>query len=54
MAMCDHEYKFTLVYVGAFDSDCDAGVLSKSIFGKVLYDRILNISHETRKLLRSI
>lgn len=27
-----------------------AGVLSKSLLGKVLYDRTLNISHETRKL----
>ncbi|XP_018395112.1 PREDICTED: uncharacterized protein LOC108773704, partial [Cyphomyrmex costatus] len=53
MAMCDYEYKFTLVDVGAFGSDCDAGVLSKSIFGKALYDRTLNISHETRKLPQS-
>lgn len=34
----------------AFGSDCDAGVLSKSVFGKALYQRTLNISHETRKL----
>ncbi|XP_039304377.1 uncharacterized protein LOC120357603 [Solenopsis invicta] len=50
MAICDHEYKFTVVDVGAFGSDCDAGVLSKSVFGKALYNRTLNISHETRKL----
>jgi len=28
MAVCNHEYKFTLVDVGVFGSDCDAGVLS--------------------------
>lgn len=51
MAICDHEYKFTLVLdVGAFGSDCDAGVLSKSLFEKALYDRTLNTSYETRKL----
>jgi len=49
MAICDHEYKFTVVDVG-FGSDCDAGALSKSVFGKPLYNRKLNISHESRKL----
>jgi len=48
MAICDHEYKFTMIEVGAFGSDCDAGVLSK-LFGKALYNRTLNISQETRK-----
>lgn len=50
MAVCDHEYKFTLVDVGAFGSDCDAGVLSKSLFGRALYDRTLDITHEVKKL----
>ncbi|XP_018365193.1 PREDICTED: uncharacterized protein LOC108762618 [Trachymyrmex cornetzi] len=53
MAMCDHEYKFTVVDVGAFGSNCDAGVLSKSIFGKALYDGTLNIPHKTKKLPQS-
>jgi len=39
--------------VSAFGSDCDARVLSKSIFGKVLYNRTLNILYGTRKLPRS-
>lgn len=40
--MCDHEYKFTLVDVDAFGNDCDAGVLSKSVFEKALYNRTLD------------
>lgn len=31
MAICDHEYKFSVIDIGAFGSDCDAGVLSKII-----------------------
>lgn len=50
MAVCDHKYKFILVDVGAFGSDCDAGVLSKSLFGQALYNRTLNISYKTREL----
>jgi len=34
MAICDHEYKFTMIEIDAFGSNCDAGVLSKSLFGK--------------------
>lgn len=50
MAICDHKYKFSVIDIGAFGNDCDAGVLSKSLFGKALYDQTLNISHQTRKL----
>lgn len=53
MGICDHRYKFTVVDVGAFGSDSDSGVLSKSLIGEALYDRTLNISHEKGTLTGS-
>ncbi|XP_018404196.1 PREDICTED: uncharacterized protein LOC108780842, partial [Cyphomyrmex costatus] len=42
MAACDSKYKFTMFDVGAFGSESDGGILSRSIFGKALYESSLN------------
>lgn len=38
MAVCDARYQFTLFDVGAYGSDSDGGILSRSTFGKALYE----------------
>ncbi|XP_011874591.1 PREDICTED: uncharacterized protein LOC105565753, partial [Vollenhovia emeryi] len=43
MAACDSNYKFTVFDVGAFGSESDGGVLSRSAFGKALNEGTLNI-----------
>jgi len=48
MAACDYEYKFTLVDVGAYGSNNDAGVFSKSDFGQALFDGEFNLPENTR------
>jgi len=40
MAACDSKYKFTMF--GAFDSESNEGILSKSVCGKALYEGNLN------------
>lgn len=42
MAACDSKYKFTLFDVAAFGCESDGGILSRSVFGKALYESKLN------------
>ncbi|XP_067212636.1 uncharacterized protein [Linepithema humile] len=50
MAACDARYKFTLFNVGAYGSESDGGILSRSDFGKSLYSDTLNIPGGTTLL----
>jgi len=50
MAACDSRYKFTLFDVGAFGGESDGGILSRSAFGKALYEENLNIPKEKVRL----
>lgn len=50
MAACDHNYKFTLIDVGAYGSQNDAGVFAESEFGKLLKEERLNLPKERVKL----
>ncbi|XP_018404639.1 PREDICTED: uncharacterized protein LOC108781195, partial [Cyphomyrmex costatus] len=43
MAACNARYKFTLFDVGAYGSESDGGILSRSDFGRSLYAGTLNI-----------
>lgn len=42
MATCDSKYKFTLFDVCAFGTESDGGILSRSVFGKAIYEGALN------------
>lgn len=50
MAACDYEYKFTLVDVGAYGSNNDAGVFSRSNFGQALLDGELDLPEGRTRL----
>jgi len=50
MAVCDAKYRFTLFDMGAYGSDSDGGILSRSAFGKALYGGTLNIPRGTARL----
>lgn len=50
MAACDAQYKFTLFDVGAYGSESDGGILSRSNFGQSLYGGTLNIPGGTARL----
>lgn len=43
MAACDSSYKFTVVDCGAYGSNNDAGVFSRSAFGTALLNGTLNL-----------
>lgn len=43
IAACDNNYKFTLVEVGAYGNNNDAGVFSRSNFDKALLNNGLNL-----------
>lgn len=48
MAVCDARYRFMLFDVGAYGSD--GGILSRSTFGKALYEGTLNLPKGTARL----
>lgn len=50
MAVCDARYRFTLFEVGAYGSDSDGGILSRSFLGKALYEDTLNLPKGTARL----
>lgn len=50
MAACDARYKFTLFDVGAYGSERDGGILSRSDFDQFLYAGMLNIPGGTARL----
>lgn len=50
MAVCDARYRFMLFDVGAYGSDSDGGILSRSAFGKAIYEATLNLPRGTARL----
>lgn len=50
MAACDAQYKFTLFDVGAYGSESEGGIFSRSDFGQSLYAGTLNIPTGTARL----
>lgn len=53
MAACDHNYRFTLVDIAAYGSNNNAGVFSRSEFGKALQNQGLDLPQGIAKLLGS-
>lgn len=50
LAVCDDQYKFTIVDCGAYGSASDGGIFAQSDFGKCLNSDNLNIPVENSKL----
>jgi len=50
MAVCDQNYKFILVDIGAYGSDNDAGVFLRSEFGQALQNQKFDLPQGTAKL----
>lgn len=50
MVACDQNYKFTLVDIGAYGSNNDAGVFSRSEFGKALQVQGFDLPQGVAKL----
>ncbi|XP_051167790.1 uncharacterized protein LOC127285696 [Leptopilina boulardi] len=46
MAICDHEYKFSLVDIGSFGSCNDAGIFQESLMPEGLFNGFLNLPDE--------
>lgn len=46
MAICDHEYKFSLVDIGSFGSCNDAGIFQDSLMSEGLFNGFLNLPDE--------
>lgn len=53
LTACDARYRFTLFDVNAYGSDSDGGILSRSAFGKALYEGTLNLPKGTARLAGS-
>lgn len=50
LAACNHRYEFTIVEIGAYGSESDGGILSRSEFGRALDERNLNLPNESPNL----
>lgn len=50
MAACDSNYKFTLVNIGSYGSQNDAGIFYESEFGSMLRSQKLNVLRKKEKL----
>lgn len=46
MAACDNEYKFTLFNIGAYGSESDGRIFSRSSFGQAIEKEALNLSKD--------
>lgn len=45
-AVCDHNYVFRYVNIGAYGSACDSTVFNSCSFGKALYNNVLNLPED--------
>lgn len=50
LAVCDDQYKFTIVDYDAYGSESDDGIFAQSDFGNCLHSDNLNIPVENPKL----
>ncbi|KAJ8911941.1 hypothetical protein NQ315_011339 [Exocentrus adspersus] len=48
LACCDVDYNFTLIDIGAYGSESDAGICRNSIFGNMLEEKLLNVPTSRR------
>jgi len=50
IAICDHQYKFQLVDIGAYGGNSNGGILDASVIGKNLRTGQLNLPKDNAKL----
>lgn len=50
LAVCDHEYKFTLVDIGAYGSESDGGIFNRSEIGQGIKNDTLHLPSNSASL----